>query len=734
FARRPAGRAEVTPSWQSFDGSAKVLIRHPGTRRAVRTSTGRHSATAWTIRVRGTSVERVDSGARRSVRATATGGRSVAGADPRPTAGHGGAGATPCGRATGIGVRVVAGTGTGGSVDAGLGVRPASTGRIRAGRLLPGGLRRAGPGDATSGSGRTRVRWWPDGPLTGSAFRSRVRHGERTCGTAGQIACGRRRTALGGPAAGRGRRTPATPVDHRQAGIGVWQPAGLTQPVRRPFRAVRPGLTANRRASALLVGGRPPAAGTLGGCGPSASGASRRGTGRRRTGRPGTRLRRTGLHWAGLRWNGLPGAGLRRTRLPRARLRRTSLPRTGLRRTALARAGLRRSGLLHSAGAGLGRTGLAHTWLPGARLRSAAGLRAAARHTTLLPNAGLRAARLNGGRGRHRRRVARARHRCFLLVGGTAAAGGRAGRTGGLRCPRVRRAGTTPGRARVTVDRGVGSWAVGGLWHHTGRRTVVGRWTAGRGGFGAGPTVRWYGVRSARWRHRLRPAGQYRGVRSATGRGTSARWTDRWAGRRRRRTRPGRAGGSPCRRERPGWASRVAGGRAGCGRRRSGGPGTGAGHRLCATRRRLALRRGAGTYDAGTLGRGTWTCGAGTVGGWPLVRATSLRRLTRPGAVSRAPRAGAVRVTTAWSGRRVRRRRHTRAWRHRFGRCAVRAQLGALLLGRAQVVDPAELLAGHRLLRLGLGSAPTPSAALGAGITPLVRALVRAIRTTRSHC
>jgi len=69
-----------------------------------------------------------------------------------------------------------------------------------------------------------------------------------------------------------------------------------------------------------------------------------------------------------------------------------------------------------------------------------------------------------------------------------------------------------------------------------------------------------------------------------------------------------------------------------------------------------------------------------------------------------------------------------------FGRRAVRAQLGALLLGRAQVVDPAELLAGYRLLRLGLGSATTPAAALGAGITPLVRALVRAIRTTRSHC
>ncbi|SCL25028.1 hypothetical protein GA0070624_3033 [Micromonospora rhizosphaerae] len=65
------------------------------------------------------------------------------------------------------------------------------------------------------------------------------------------------------------------------------------------------------------------------------------------------------------------------------------------------------------------------------------------------------------------------------------------------------------------------------------------------------------------------------------------------------------------------------------------------------------------------------------------------------------------------------------------GRATVRAQIGALLLGRAQVVDPVEVLAADRLLRLAVGLAPPPPAALGAGVAPLVGAV---LRTTRSHC
>ncbi len=82
--------------------------------------------------------------------------------------------------------------------------------------------------------------------------------------------------------------------------------------------------------------------------------------------------------------------------------------------------------------------------------------------------------------------------------------------------------------------------------------------------------------------------------------------------------------------------------------------------------------------------------------------------------------------TTGWhlagelgAGRRVRCRR------------TVGAEIAALLLGRAQVVDPAEVLAGRWFLRGGLGPAPAPAAALAA---PLVRAVLRSLRTRRSHC
>ena len=82
--------------------------------------------------------------------------------------------------------------------------------------------------------------------------------------------------------------------------------------------------------------------------------------------------------------------------------------------------------------------------------------------------------------------------------------------------------------------------------------------------------------------------------------------------------------------------------------------------------------------------------------------------------------------TTGWhlagelgAGRRVRCRR------------TVGAEIAPLLLGRAQVVDPAEVLTGRWFLRGGLGPAPAPAAALA---TPLVRAVLRSLRTRRSHC
>lgn len=399
---------------------------------------------------------------------------------------------------------------------------------------------------------------------------------------------------------------------------------------------------------------------------------------------------------------------------------------------------------------------------------------------------GRRRAAVTAGCCGHRRRVARAGHHRLVGFGGAAvAAGCRAGTlggtaAGGLRRTGVDRAWPTPGGTRVTVDGGVGPQAVRDRRDATRRRAVepsragrgrtggprrIGCWTggpatggravgrrqcaAGLDGLGARSAGRRSGVRPAQRWHRIRVSpgrgsvrtttGRTGGIRTATGRDAGGRRAHGWAGRNRRGAGAHRAAGPVG--AGPRWAGRVTADRSGGGwRRRYGGACTGC--RLHPSARRLA--------------RGGCT-GAGR--GWPVVRAAAgWRRLSRPGAVDRSTRGGTRlalarrgwsrglrrhRRTSTRTGRRCRR---TRTRRGRFGRRtrggtvrrrrgAVRAQLGALLLGRAQVVDPAELLAGDRLLGLDLGRPPpTPATRLGAGIAPLVRALVRAVPTTRSHC
>ncbi len=133
------------------------------------------------------------------------------------------------------------------------------------------------------------------------------------------------------------------------------------------------------------------------------------------------------------------------------------------------------------------------------------------------------------------------------------------------------------------------------------------------------------------------------------------------------------------------------------------------------------------------------------------VRRCGLRRAGRlggPGATGRLRRAGPRAVDRS----RTRRTRFAAARRApgrgrslsclRVGlvgrrglpRCAAGPQLASLLLGGAQVVDPDELLAGHRLLGLAVGSAPAPPTPLGARLAPLLRAVLRSLRTTGSHC
>lgn len=63
----------------------------------------------------------------------------------------------------------------------------------------------------------------------------------------------------------------------------------------------------------------------------------------------------------------------------------------------------------------------------------------------------------------------------------------------------------------------------------------------------------------------------------------------------------------------------------------------------------------------------------------------------------------------------------------------VRSEFTALVLGGAQVVDPAEFLADDGRVQLGLGPATSPPAALTPRVAPLVGAVRRPLRTTRHH-
>ncbi|MGQ5264199.1 hypothetical protein ACTWLT_25985, partial [Micromonospora sp. ZYX-F-536] len=177
----------------------------------------------------------------------------------------------------------------GGSVVAGISRRTAASGgRVRRGhrsapadgrplagdrrigragiRLLPGGLRRPGSGGTATGRGvRARVDRRPDGSTAGGALRCRVGRGEPAGRAVGEIirTRWRRGSARCGPTPGRGGRV-TTPVDRRQARVGVRQTAGLAQPVGRSLRPVGPGLAGGGNAALLLLEGRPAAPGAVG--------------------------------------------------------------------------------------------------------------------------------------------------------------------------------------------------------------------------------------------------------------------------------------------------------------------------------------------------------------------------------------------------------------------------------------------------------------------------------------
>ncbi|OZV78731.1 hypothetical protein CA850_18525 [Micromonospora echinospora] len=169
--------------------------------------------------------------------------------------------------------------------------------------------------------------------------------------------------------------------------------------------------------------------------------------------------------------------------------------------------------------------------------------------------------------------------------------------------------------------------------------------------------------------------------------------------------------------------------------------------------RRLGLRTGTDrrrNLVAGTDGRRDFMAGtdrrchlgAGTRRGAGGARPGTLRTPGPPG--GSAGRGGRRQVTGAGprrTGHRACRRGRrdgwpgTGGWR-RLG-ClpapGFRAEFTALPLGGTQVVDPAQFLAADRLLRLRVGPAASPAASPGLGVPPLVGAVLRPIRTTRSH-
>lgn len=308
-----AGTRRTVHTRHSGGASGTVRTR---SRRAVRT--WRYGGASRTVRtgcVPGCRLgTRAGAGWAAGATAPGTRDRCVTRDGPGP-AGRRGAGGAPsrCGgtgtrRGSATGVRVVAtvargpgSTRSGRAVRARLGRWASSTGRVRGGRSvragpsrrtaapaggvrrgccsapvtvgpLPGcrrigqglfsrGSRRVRLDDPTTGRClRARVNRRPRGPAAGGALGGRIGHGQPTGRVVGELtrAGGRRRTA---PCGGRGA---ATAVDHRQAGVGVRQAAGLTQPVGGPLRAVRPGFAAGRRTSLRIVGDGPATTGAVG--------------------------------------------------------------------------------------------------------------------------------------------------------------------------------------------------------------------------------------------------------------------------------------------------------------------------------------------------------------------------------------------------------------------------------------------------------------------------------------
>ncbi|SCF05768.1 hypothetical protein GA0070558_123106 [Micromonospora haikouensis] len=509
----------------------------------------------------------------------------------------------------------------------------------------------------------------------------------------------------------RRRRGHARPVDHRHRGVRVGAPTGLAQPLRRTLRPVAPAL----RGAARLDG-----AGV-----PGVDGAGR--TVRRRLARV-----RLGLGPAAAAW--LPACG--RRPLGDGRIRAGgAVGHPGHLGGVAAERDDRRLLLggppaTDRAGHGRDRPGGATT-----RRLVRGGCGGAAGALARRPAPGLVA-------GRHRGRVGRARGprrgavRCGRRSGGPtgrrrradgpAGRGRRSGGPTGGRC----RGGGPAGRGRPGGDdrpvAGGGLTTTHGRGHGCSGRTqragALPGCTGSRRG-SAGPLAR-----------RCRRSGQFagrftvvarapgRGVRRVRGPGGLTRRVRR-PGRLTRRAGRDRRLGRP--RHRPGRRGRRLRGTLRWPRRLLGSPGRFRRAVRLVGRLRRALRRKVrrcGLRRAGRLG------GPGAAG--------RLRR-AGPRAVDRS-RARRTRFAAARRGRGRGRSlsclRVGPVGRRCLSRRAAGPQLAALLLGGAQVVDPAELLAGHRLLGLAVGSAPAPPAPLGARLALLLGAVLRSLRTTGSHC
>ncbi|MFG2057945.1 hypothetical protein ACGFI9_28370 [Micromonospora sp. NPDC048930] len=189
----------------------------------------------------------------------------------------------------------------------------------------------------------------------------------------------------------------------------------------------------------------------------------------------------------------------------------------------------------------------------------------------------------------------------------------------------------------------------------------------------------------------------------------------------------------------------LAGGAAGpAAARRDRGKLTGA--RFPAAARRLGgLAPGAGRTGPGAVDRATPAGGrVGAVGAYRgrgrAGSRTTARRSIRPGPAGGRRHGTGTRPAgrfgsglAAAGGRQASRcRRRPAGTRTRL--VAVRAELAPLLLRRPQVVDPAELLADGRLVRLGVGPAAAPPATLGTPVAPLLGVVLGPLRTTRHHC